>query len=267
VIALDIRTLKKKIKSGVPTFGSWITLGHPALAEVMAQAGFDWLVVDMEHSAITLSEAQNLIQVIGLAGVVPLVRVTNNDPNLIKRVMDAGAKGVIVPMVNSPEEARAAVSAVLYPPSGTRGVGLGRAQSYGFTFPEYAARLKEESLVIVQIEHINAVRRLEGILTTPGVDGFLVGPYDLSGSLGVPGQFEHPSVRKALAEIDRTARRLKVPAGFHVIPPQAAEVQRRLKQGYTFISVSLDTLYLGTACREVLAGLKSKTKSKKGGRR
>jgi 2-keto-3-deoxy-L-rhamnonate aldolase RhmA len=251
-----IAALKKKIVSGQPTYGSWITLGHPAVAEIMAQAGFDWLVVDLEHSAITIGQAQSLIQVIELAGVVPFVRLTNNDPHQIKRVMDAGARGIIIPMVNTPEEARAAVAATRYPPSGCRGVGLGRAQKYGFGFVDYAARLDRETIVVVQIEHIKAVDNAEAILSVPGVDAFLVGPYDLSGSLGVPGQFEHPKMRIAIQRIHAAARKTGRTAGFHVIPPSPEEVSRRRREGFAFLAVSLDTYYLGGACRSTLAALR-----------
>ena len=129
-----MKSLKERLRKKEVTIGSWITLGHPSVAEIMAKAGFDWLTVDMEHSAITLHQAQQLIQVIELSGVVPLVRVGENDPNLIKRVMDAGAHGVIVPMVNSKEDAEKAVRSVKYPPRGFRGVGLARAQKYGADF-------------------------------------------------------------------------------------------------------------------------------------
>src|SRR3990172_4946190 len=141
----------------------------------MARAGFDWLTVDMEHSAITLSQAQELIRVISLCGVCPLVRLSSNDAALAKRVMDAGAGGVIVPMVNSGGEARAAVESVKYPPEGRRSVGMWRAQGYGPDFDEYVAAANRESLVLVQIEHAEAVARLQEILAVPGIDGLMVG--------------------------------------------------------------------------------------------
>jgi 2-dehydro-3-deoxyglucarate aldolase len=169
-------SLKRKMKSGNVTVGSWITLGHPAIAEIMANAGFDWLTVDMEHSAITLHQAQQLIQVIELCGVAPLVRVGENSENLIKRVMDAGAHGVIIPMVNTREDAIKAVSSVKYPPAGKRGVGLARAQGYGLEFERYRQWVSADSVVIVQIEHINAVNNMESILAVDGGDGFLFGP-------------------------------------------------------------------------------------------
>ncbi|NQU59145.1 MAG: 2,4-dihydroxyhept-2-ene-1,7-dioic acid aldolase, partial [Rhodospirillales bacterium] len=180
-------SLKQKLTNNETTIGSWITLGHSAVAELMAKTGgFDWLVIDMEHSVIELSQAQEMMQAIDLAGVPPLVRLTSNDENLIKRVMDAGAHGVVVPLVNSKEDAERAVASVYYPPRGTRGTGLARAQGYGATFPEYKAWLKENGVVVVMIEHIDAVNAIDEILAVPGVDGFIIGPYDLSASLGVP---------------------------------------------------------------------------------
>ena len=180
------------------SIGSWIQVGHPAIAEIMASAGFDWLAVDLEHSTISLRVAEDLIRVIDLKGVVPLVRLASNNPEQIKRVMDAGAHGIIVPMVNARDEAEAAVAAVKYPPEGRRSIGLARAQGYGPRFQQYFEWQRENSLVIVQIEHIDAVDNLESILSVAGVDGYIVGPYDLSGSLGIPGEFEAPKYLQAL---------------------------------------------------------------------
>ena len=205
-----INPIKKALKEGKVTIGSWITIGHPIVAEIMAQAGFDWLTIDMEHSAITIEKAQELIQIIQLSGVAPLVRVSENNPTIIKRVLDAGAYGVIVPMVNSAKDAEKAVKAVKYPPVGSRGVGLARAQGYGFDFDEYAATINEESIVIVQIEHIDAVNSLDSILSVKGVDGCIIGPYDLSGSLGVPGNFQHPQVLAALKSVEETCKKKRV---------------------------------------------------------
>lgn len=249
-------TIKESLHRQEFTVGSWITMGHTAVAEIMCQAGFDWLTIDMEHSSITLHQAQELIRVIDLCGVVPLVRVGENDATVIKRVMDAGAKGVIVPMVNSRSEAEAAVAAVKYPPVGKRGVGLARAQQYGFGFEEYKKWAATESVVIVQIEHIDAIENLEAILSTPGVDGSIIGPYDLSGSLGWPGEFERPEVQEALVRYEETCRRMKMPMGSHIVQPDPAKVELFRKKGYTFLAVGLDTLYLGGKCREVLEAIK-----------
>ena len=243
-------TLKQKLQNRELTIGSWITLGHLSIAEIMAKAGYDWLTVDMEHSAITLHQAQQLIQVIELCGCVPLVRVGDNDPNLIKRVMDAGAHGVIVPMVNTREDAKQAVASVKYPPHGFRGVGLARAQGYGASFEEYKQWNDDESIVIAQIEHIKAVENLEDILTVEGVDGFIIGPYDLSGSLGVPGEFDHPDVVAALEKVKEITKRHNALSGFHVIPPTIEDLQEKVAEGYLFVAHSLDILFLGDNCRQ-----------------
>lgn len=247
--------LKKRLQNRDLTIGSWITIDSPVVAEIMARAGFDWLVVDMEHSAITLEGAQNLVRIIELCGIPPLVRVGHNQPNLIKRVMDTGAHGVIVPMVNSRKEAEQAVASVKYPPRGFRGVGLARAQNYGADFEGYRAWNEDNSLVIVQVEHIEAVKNLTDILAVPGVDGFIVGPYDLSGSLGVPGQFDHPDVLKALQRIKEVTEEQKALAGFHVIPPEPSALLEKKEEGYRFIAFSLDILYLGQSCRQALSAL------------
>lgn len=173
--------LKLKLKNRGLSIGSWISIGDSIVAELMAQAGFEWLTIDMEHSAIDISQAQELIRIIELSGIAPLVRVSNNSPDVIKHAMDAGAHGVIVPMVNSKTEAEQVVKSVRYPSAGIRSVGLSRAQKYGFDFSGYKKWLEEESIVIVQIEHIKAIKELEAILSTPGVDGSIIGPYDLQG--------------------------------------------------------------------------------------
>lgn len=242
-------SLKQKLKLNNITIGSWITLGHPAVSEIFAKAGFDWLAVDLEHSVIDLFEAESLIRVIGLHGIAPLVRLSANDPIQIKRVMDAGAHGVIVPMVNSVVEARQAVEAVYYPTRGKRGVGLARAQGYGNNFSAYKEWLEDNAVVIVQVEHIDSARNLEGILATPGVDGLILGPYDLSASMGRPGMFEDDDVQKVIRDVLDKARQMGKPAGIHVIEPNPDELSARISEGFCFIAYSLDIRMLDVTAR------------------
>ena len=248
--------LKEKLRNRELTIGSWITIGSTVVAEIMAKAGYDWLTIDMEHSAVTIDIAQDLIRVIELCGVTPFVRVGNNDANLIKRVMDAGAHGVIVPMVNTREDAENAVRSVKYPPRGFRGVGLARAQEYGADFEGYKHWNDKNSIIIVQVEHILAVENLEEILSVPGVDGFIIGPYDLSGSLGVPGEFDNPEVLDALKRVKEIADKKNALSGFHVIPPTLEAFQEKVDEGYKFIAHSLDILFLGNSCRNMLKKIK-----------
>ena len=245
-------SLKNKLKTNKTTIGSWITLGHSSIAEIMVKAGFDWLAVDMEHSVITMHQAQQLIQIIELSGVTPLVRVGENNPVIIKQVMDAGAHGVIVPMVNSKEDALRAVSAVKYPPEGTRGVGLARAQGYGLGFEEYRDWVDRESIVIVQVEHIEAINNLEEILSVEGVDGSIIGPYDLSGSIGLPGEFDTPDMQKALVRYENVCQEMGKSMGFHIVQPDSETTNRYREKGYTFLAVGVDMLYLGKKCGEVI---------------
>jgi len=248
--------LKKILSEKRQTYGSWITIPHPLLPEILAPAGFEWLVVDMEHSSIELSDLLPLIISIEANNMVPLVRVGENNPNLIKRVMDAGAYGVIVPNVCNREDAEAAVNSVKYPPVGKRGVGLYRAQKYGRNFEEYKKWISEESVVIVQIEHINAVNNIDEILSTPGIDAFIIGPYDLSGSLGKPGDFDDSEVIDALQKVMDAASRYNISAGFHSVSSNPDEARKRREQGYNFLAFSLDTILLGDAACQALAVLR-----------
>lgn len=246
-------TLKQKLDGNRLTIGSWITLAHPAIAEIMARAGFDWLAIDLEHSVITIREAEELIRVIALHGVPPLVRLTGNDADQIKRVMDAGAHGVIVPMVNSRADAERAVASVYYPPRGQRGVGLARAQGYGTAFADYRTWLEKEAVVIVQIEHIGAVDNLGTILDTQGVDGFIIGLYDLSASMGIPGQLDDPRLVQAIERVRTTALAKTKPGGIHVVEPAPDQLREHAARGFRFLAYSLDTRMLDVACRRGLA--------------
>lgn len=248
--------LRNKINSHTLTLGSWITLGHAAIAEIMAKAGFDWLVVDLEHSVISIDVAGELIRTIDLCGVAPLVRLTSNNEDQIKRVMDAGAHGIVVPMVNTPLEAEKAVAATRYAPRGSRGVGLARAQGYGINFQDYLEWQNDGPVVIVQIEHKDAIEQLEEILTVPGVDGFIIGPYDLSCSLGIPGEFKQSLFTDAMEQILETGKKLNCPAGLHIVEPDPQLLEQSVRDGYIFIAYSVDIRMLDVSAREGLMKLK-----------
>lgn len=251
-----MKHLKEMLRKKEVTVGSWLQLGQPAIAEIMMDAGFDWLVVDLEHSPITQREAEELIRIIDLKGGVPLVRVSSNDPTQIKRVMDAGAQGIIVPMVCTTEDAELAVRAVRYPPAGTRSFGLARAQHYGPGFEEYAAQNNDNAVVIVQIEHTDAIRNAEQILNVDGVDGSLIGPYDLSGSVGKPGQFDDPVVRQEVERYEMVSSHMGKPMGYHVTHPDYRLVNDKIKLGYSFIAFGTDFLFLGHSTRDQMRMLR-----------
>ena len=237
------------------SIGSWITLNNASVAEILSDAGFDWLCIDMEHSVTDYAEAQQLILTIQSKGLKAFVRVGENNTRIIKRVLDAGADGIIVPSVNSLEEAEKAVQAVKYPPEGKRGVGLARAQSYGFGFEEYKDIGTKNIKLILQIEHINAIDELDEIIALSGVDGTFIGPYDLSGSMGKPGQWDEPEVKLIIQKYELTAKKYNKLIGFHVIQPDFNLVLNKIEKGYNFIAFSLDSLFLGTIAREQMKKL------------
>ena len=236
--------------------GSWITLNHPSIAEIMAGAGFGWLCVDMEHSVIDYHEAQLLIMAIQGKGLKAFVRVGENNERIIKRVLDAGADGIIVPAVNSKEDAERAVRLVKYPPDGNRGVGLARAQGYGFDFENYRDKISKEIKLIVQIEHINAINELDAIINTEGIDGTFIGPYDLSGSMGKPGDYDDEDVKQAISRYEQIATNYAKLVGIHIIPLSYELVLEKIKIGYNFIAFSYDAFILGHAIRSELAKIK-----------
>ena len=223
----------------------------------MAQCGFDWLAVDCEHGANDLVQSQVLFQAMraGTPECVPFVRLPGNSYESTKRFLDAGAKGVIAPLVNSADDACEVIRSVKYYPKGERGVGISRAHAYGLDFDNYLARANTETIVVVRIEHIRAVERIDEILSTPGVDAAFLGPYDLTASLGVPRQFDHPDVRDAVKRILTACQEHAVAPGIHVVEPQPDEVKRRLDEGFRLIAYSLDILLLSGACRDGLQAI------------
>jgi 2-keto-3-deoxy-L-rhamnonate aldolase RhmA len=214
----------------------------------MALAGFDFLVIDTEHGAINVESVQTLIQAISATPVCPLVRLAENRSVLAGAVLDAGAAGVIVPRVNCREEAEAAAQMALFPPAGTRGIGLARA--YGFDpalRDEYVRTANALMFVGIQIEHRQAVDRMEEITNTSGIDLVLIGPADLSGSMGHGTRPEHPDVTSAIERVVRVATAAGIPAGIPV--GGSAEIATRAKQGFRFFHLGADVAYLGQACK------------------
>ena len=245
------REIKSKMRRGEPSMGSWLSMGHPSIAEILAMAGYDWVVIETEHTAIDVSEALRLIIAIEQRGSVPLVRLAWNDPIQAKAVLDSGAAGVLVPMVNTRADAELAVQMTKYPPLGFRGVGLARAQGYGVHFDAYVQNANDDTLLMVQIEHKTAVANIEDILAVPGIDGTFIGPYDLSLSLGIPGQLNHPDLVAAKKKVlDATLAR-GLAAGIHFVQPRTAadDCRAAVKEGYRFIALGTDILFLGDSAR------------------
>ena len=247
--------IKAKLKADQPSIGTWMSMAHVSIAEILAAAGYEWVVVETEHTAIDVSEVLPLIIAIEGRGALPLVRLAWNDPIQAKAVMDSGAAGVIVPMVNTKADAELAVNSVKYPPVGFRGVGLARAQGYGTGLSDYVDAANRDGLVMVQIEHADAVEHIDEILSVAGIDGTFIGPYDLSASLGIVGQLDHPLVLAATKRVLQATRARGLAAGIHLVHPDRAvdQLPDVIAAGYRFIALGTDILFLGDSCRALQA--------------
>ena len=241
------------MRRGEPSIGSWMSMAHPSIAEILAMAGYDWIVIETEHTAIDVSEVLRLIIAIEQRGSVPLVRLAWNDPIQAKAVLDSGAAGVLIPMINTKADAELAVSMTKYPPLGSRGVGLARAQGYGNNFDAYVTNANADTLLLVQIEHREAVENIENILSVTGIDGVFIGPYDLSLSLGIPGKLNHPDILAAKQKVLTATLAHGLIAGMHFVQPQtaASDCQKAISEGYRFIALGTDILFLGDSARDL----------------
>jgi 2-keto-3-deoxy-L-rhamnonate aldolase RhmA len=245
-------TFLERLKRGDRLVGTLLTLDAPEVAEILSRAGYDWLFLDLEHSAMGPSEAQRILQAVG--GRVPaLVRVESRDEVGIRKALDIGAAGIVVPQIHSRSEAEAAVVLAKYPPAGIRGVGLGRAANFGNNFEDYLSRANRETVVVAQIEHVDAVGDIAAIAAVKGIDALFVGPYDLSASMGIPGQVAAPEVTAAIAKVLAAAQSNHVAAGIFAASAEAAK--RCMIQGFSLIAMGTDGLLLGQAAASELRRL------------
>lgn len=246
--------LKEALKEGRLTLGTWITIDSPEVTEALSRVGFDWFVIDMEHAPLTIGMVEKLIMPMNGSNVSPVIRVAWNDPVLIKLALDIGAEGILIPWVNSKEEAKRVVKACRYPPKGMRGVSPRRANVYWLD-KTYTKRADEKIAVIVQIETKDAIKNMRGILSVEGVDAFFVGPYDLSFSLGVPGEFESGTFKDAMAGIIDAMKETGKTGG--IWTDNLEDAVKRIKQGFRFVSISADIFILINAAKSILEGIKA----------
>ncbi|MBK7015843.1 MAG: 2,4-dihydroxyhept-2-ene-1,7-dioic acid aldolase [Sulfuritalea sp.] len=237
-----IRAIRVALANKQASVGSWIQIPHPSIGEIMGQAGYDWVAVDMEHGAIDANQLPDLFRALELGGTLPLVRVAQGHTKDCKQALDAGAGGVIVPMIETAEQLMAVRNACRWPPAGTRGVGFSRANLFGKYFEAYRQEA-QAPLLVAMIEHVRAVENLEAILAVDGLDAILIGPYDLSASMGLTAEFDQPAFCAAMETIRVLCSRSNMACGIHVVDPDPDALRQRILEGYRFIAYSIDSVF------------------------
>lgn len=248
---LDFR---ERLRRGDLLRGVLLNLPSAAVAEILALAGFDWLFIDGEHGAIDTRELVEILQAVE-RDIACIVRVPALGNAAIKRALDMGAAGILVPQVETAEQAAEAVRLARYAPAGERGMGLARAHRYGFAFREYVAQANDAIAVIVQVEHFRAVENIDGIVAVPGLDAVFLGPYDLSASLGHPGEIEHPRVVEAIDHVTRRCQAAGMPLGYFGV--DAAAVRPFIARGYSLICAGVDCVLLGQGAKRLADELRT----------
>ena len=248
--------VKRKLREGQVSFGTWLSLGDLYATRLLARMGFDWLTLDMEHQPIDWSTAAAIFGAIADAGCVPLVRVPEGNHFLIKRALDAGAWGIVVPMVNTVEQARAAIAAAKYPPTGNRSLGGGmHSLNFSAAAGDYYAKANDEVLVVLQTESPEGVRNAEAIYSLPGVDAIFVGPVDLRANMRSADGAEasDEEFERTLQRIVDAGKKTGTPTGMHVMNTDAAH--KRAKQGMQFIAVGSELRMMSERAQEIVKQL------------
>ncbi|GAM60604.1 2,4-dihydroxyhept-2-ene-1,7-dioic acid aldolase [Vibrio ishigakensis] len=251
-------TFKQSLKTGGTQWGLWLGLPDTSCAEICAGAGFDWLLIDGEHASFDLTSIKYHLQAVAPYSVSPIVRIEDSNPTLVKRVLDIGAQTLLVPMINSAEEAKQVVQSALYPPQGTRGIGsaLARASQWN-RIPQYLHRANDHICLLVQVETKQAIDNIEEIAEVGGIDGIFIGPSDLSGSMGHIGNPSHPEVVAAIDHAIEVISRSGKAAGILSLDP--AQAKQYASRGVSFIGAGVDTLLLRRSAEHLAHELKSNT--------
>jgi len=242
--------LKEKLLNGKVAIGTFVQIGHPDITEMLSQVGFDWLLLDGEHGPFGIETMQMMLQAMGGTKTVPIIRIPWNDPVFIKRALDIGAYGLLIPLVSSKQEAEDAVHAMRYPPIGIRGVGPRRASRYYLDVKEYVVTADKELLTIVQIETKQAIDNISEILSLEGVDAYFLGPMDLSAALGHIGEVNHQEVEEAISRVLTVGKKAQKIGGIYVLG--VGDMQRRIEQGFQFICLGSDSRLLMGSAQESL---------------
>ena len=242
--------IKEKEMSGKTAFGAWMQIPSGDIAEIVAREDYDFCTADMEHSEITNAELVNIFRGLRGSNCLACARVASNEKMKIRAPLDLGANVLIVPLVNSAEEARRAVSFAKYPPDGVRGYAFCRANNWSSDFNEYVKNSNDDVLLLAMIETKTAVENIDEILSVDGIDGVFVGPYDMSGSYGIVGDLQNEIVKNAIRKVVEACKRHDKIAGQHITHPTPENIREAIAQGYRFLALGIDALYLVQSLHE-----------------
>jgi len=248
--------LKKKLRNRERMFVGWVSYSHPSIVETFARAGFDFIAIDMEHSTISIEQAQRIIAASQAHGVPCIPRPVSHSNDWIKPLLESGADGMLVQMVNTPDQIRNLIKDIKYPPVGCRSYGVNRAHGYGFDFQEYVECWNATSSFIIQVESIEAVNNIEKLLDHDEIDGVMVGPYDISGSLGVPGKITHPKVIEASEKVIEACEKYGISCGTQVSDTTPENVNALFDMGYTYAILGSDLFVLWKWAEEMSGMIK-----------
>jgi|TARA_B110000008_G_scaffold170694_1_gene170459 2-dehydro-3-deoxyglucarate aldolase len=242
-----IENIRKKLSNNKVTIGSWIHLADSSVAEIMGNSGYDWVAVDQEHGSISFHQLPDIFRSLELGETLPLVRLSQGHPKDCKQALDAGAGGVIIPNVENSKKLELIIDACKWPPAGNRGVGFSRANLFGRNFKEYFDEA-QKPLIVAMIESVEAIDNLDQILKVKGLDAILIGPYDLSASMNITGEFEKEIFLSAIDKIRSLAIENSVAYGIHIVEPAVENLKNRIEDGYQFIAYSIDSVFLSQVC-------------------
>lgn len=250
---MGFHSFRKALLERQVTIGTWLQINNPTAAEVLANAGYEWIAIDIEHTDIDIVSLTALLRGMYGRGAAPIARVATNDVMDIRRALDVGAAGILVPFVSTPDQARRAVAAAKYPPQGVRGFSFCRANNWGVDFVAEARSANDRTSVIVMVESVEGVENVEEIVAVDGVDAIFIGPYDLSGSYGMPGQTQAPIVQAACRRVVQACERAGKAVGLLVVRPAPEAVQQAIDDGFTLICLGIDTVFLDEGARAARA--------------
>lgn len=243
-----IKALRETLSTDGVSIGSWLQIPDSNVAEIMSDAGYDWLAIDCEHGLFNLQTIVEICKAIELHETLPLVRLPNWEKSSCKSVLEAGAAGVIVPMVESAQDVVEALNNCRWPPNGSRGVGFSRSNMFGKYF-DSCRGIAENPFFVAMIENKNAVSEIDKILDVDGLDAIFIGPYDLSASLGCIGDFTTDVFNESLNLILESAAKVGVPVGIHVVDPDLAQLTEKIRSGFRFNAYSIDAVFMREACK------------------